>query len=826
MKKNLLGIFSILIFAGGSLFAQTAEERAAIVSTYDLQKLSQLENELSQKFTGEQQKAFNLAAIKGWPLEIELANGGNALLIGVFEDGTPKYYETDNREGGITTRTDRVHTGGSAGLDLNGENMVAGIWDGGRVRSTHVMLENRATQIDNTSALSTHSTHVAGTMIGSKVAFGGTAVGMAPLAVLEAYNFNNDEPEMAAAAATGLLISNHSYGIPAVSSQGVPVPLYYLGYYDDNARQLDQITYNAPYYLPVCSAGNDRQSGGNTGDGGFDYLTDKSVAKNNIVCAAVFEVLDYTSPSSVVMSSFSSWGPTDDGRIKPDLSAKGVSMLSSSSTTDNARATLSGTSMATPNISGSLVLLQQHYNELNGNFMTSATLRGLALHTADEAGSTPGPDYRFGWGLMNTERAAAVITNNNVSSLIIEENLLENEVYTFTVQADGVNPLMASITWTDPAGNLLPINQVDLSTPSLVNDLDIRVSQDGGDTFFPWKLNPAVPAASATQGDNIVDNIEKIEIPSASGEYIIRVSHKNTLVNSGQAFSLILTGIAREDFNVSSHQGLKEVCGLDSSETFDLDLAFNDGNTDTVDFTVEGNPSGTTVSLSTTSLAVAGSTTLTISGIDGLSPGDYSIKVIATGSTQTVNTYVILKITDTNFAAVIPSLPTDNAIEQALNLDFTWEEGDSFTTLYDFELALENTFTTIVSSQSVQSNEATVSGLLNDTEYFWRVRATNDCADGPYSETFSFTTEESLGINDFTQTGLKLYPNPVTSILNIENNQPIEKVEILNILGQTLLTDTSSENKIALNISSLRVGNYFVRVTTDGSVSTHQILKK
>ena len=103
----------------------------------------------------------------------------------------------------------------------------------------------------------------------------------------------------------------------------ITVPLWRLGYYDSNARDIDRIIYNAPYYLPVVAAGNDRQSGVNTADGGYDYLTDKAVAKNNMVVAATFEVLDYQDASDVFMSSFSSWGPTDDGRIKPDISAQG-----------------------------------------------------------------------------------------------------------------------------------------------------------------------------------------------------------------------------------------------------------------------------------------------------------------------------------------------------------------------------------------------------------------------------------------------------------------------------------------------------------------------
>jgi hypothetical protein len=205
---------------------------------------------------------------------MQLPDGGSALLVGVYDDGTPKYYTTDNREGGITTRTDRVHTGGAAGLDLNGENMIGGIWDGGRVRETHNLLVGRVTQMDNPGSISNHSSHVAGTMIGSGSVLGGQAKGMAPEAELSAYDFNQDESEMANAAATGLLVSNHSYGIPAGNS-----PLWYIGYYDSNARNIDRIVYEAPFYLPICSAGNDRQSGTNNGDGGYDYLTDKSVAK-------------------------------------------------------------------------------------------------------------------------------------------------------------------------------------------------------------------------------------------------------------------------------------------------------------------------------------------------------------------------------------------------------------------------------------------------------------------------------------------------------------------------------------------------------------------
>ncbi|MGY8922033.1 MAG: S8 family serine peptidase, partial [Flavobacteriales bacterium] len=549
MKNSTLLFGLAALLSVTNALSQTLAERQVITANYDQQALTLLEAELRKDFETNQRIAFEMAAQKGWETHMTLPNGGNALLVGVFDDGTPKYYTTDNREGAITTRTDRVHTGGVAGLDLNGENMIGGVWDGGRVRDTHNLLEDRTTQIDNPGSISNHSTHVSGTMIGSASQVNGQAKGMAPMAELLTYDFGADEPEMTNAAANGLLISNHSYGIASSN-----VPLWYIGYYDSNARNIDRIIYNAPYYLPICSAGNDRQSGENPADGGYDYLTDKSVAKNNIVVAATFEVLEYEDASDVFMSSFSSWGPTDDGRIKPDISAKGVNMYSASGGSNASYTNMSGTSMATPNVSGSLLLLQQHYNDLNGEYMLASTLRALALHTADEAGFAPGPDYRFGWGLLNTQHAAQVISQDGNESMIITETLDANDVYTYTFKADGTQDISATIAWTDPAANPLPGGNEDVATPSLMNDLDLRISQDGGVTFLPWVLDVATPTAGATTGDNVVDNVEKIEINTPeAGDYIVRVSHKGQLlINDSQVFSLVIEGISSEGFMVST----------------------------------------------------------------------------------------------------------------------------------------------------------------------------------------------------------------------------------------------------------------------------------
>ena len=825
MKNSTLLFGLAALLSVTNALSQTLAERQVITANYDQQALTLLEAELRKDFETNQRIAFEMAAQKGWETHMTLPNGGNALLVGVFDDGTPKYYTTDNREGAITTRTDRVHTDGVAGLDLNGENMIGGVWDGGRVRDTHNLLEDRTTQIDNPGSISNHSTHVSGTMVGSGSQVNGQAKGMAPMAELLTYDFGADEPEMTNAAANGLLISNHSYGIASSN-----VPLWYIGYYDSNARDIDRIVYNAPYYLPICSAGNDRQSGENPADGGYDYLTDKSVAKNNIVVAATFEVLEYEDASDVFMSSFSSWGPTDDGRIKPDISAKGVNMYSASGGSNASYTNMSGTSMATPNVSGSLLLLQQHYNDLNGEYMLASTLRALALHTADEAGFAPGPDYRFGWGLLNTQHAAQVISQDGTESMIITETLDANDVYTYTFKADGTQDISATIAWTDPAANPLPGGNEDVATPSLVNDLDLRISQDGGVTFLPWVLDVATPTAGATNGDNVVDNVEKIEINTPeAGDYIVRVSHKGQLlVNDSQVFSLIIEGISSEDFMVSTTNANVLTCPELQTATFDIDVTFDDGFDDTVVLTFDAAPEGTTATIVPSSVTETATAVLTIEGIDVLAFGSYPIVITATGTSQTTNTYVSLEITDDIQVGLVElDSPSNNSQNRPIDgLELEWELASNATLGYEYEVALEDTFDTVVITGTTLELTTILSGLSYETEYFWRVRGVNECSSGTYDGFRRFVTEAELATNDNQIQSLMVYPNPANVQVTIESPvSTLERISVYSITGVLLLEKAVSANQVTIDVSGFATGTYFVKATTKNASSVIQVLK-
>ncbi|MCJ8165415.1 S8 family serine peptidase [Pontibacter sp. E15-1] len=538
-------------------------------------------------------RALELARQHGWVITQTMKDGTFISLQGLDAKGLPIYYITyNNSRAAATTHTDQLWAGGALGLSLSGASPAVAsklaMWDGGKVRVTHQELAGRVQQKDGATELNEHATHVAGTLIATGI--NPLAKGMAFEANLQAYDFDNDESEMAKAAAN-LLVSNHSYGSIVGwryndEREGTDEDPYWewwgdtdisktedyrFGYYDGQSAAWDKIAYNAPYYLIVKSAGNNRGERGPevgkpyfqrnsngkftlikarpanlSSNDGYDVISTAGNAKNILAVGAISPLADgYTRAEDVRVSSFSSYGPTDDGRIKPDVVGNGVAVLSSAADSDRDYSILSGTSMSAPNVAGSLLLLQEHYANLHsGNVMRAATLKALAIHTADEAGTTKGPDYVYGWGLLNAAGAAKMLTNADGTHLLQEKSLAQGQVQTLEVRASGAGPLRVTISWTDPEGSVVEVaNALNNRVARLVNDLDVRVT-GGGTTYRPWTLDPATPDVAAKPGDNIRDNVEQVLVENAvPGEtYSITVNHKGTLSKGPQAYSLLVSG--------------------------------------------------------------------------------------------------------------------------------------------------------------------------------------------------------------------------------------------------------------------------------------------
>lgn len=529
--KTIILFFLFPVF----LYSQTVSERLKIVSTYNQAEINALKNEASEFYRIQQKR------IEEYKKQHPFLESETMSLQRIEDDGTPIFYTIFNQGSSRTIGTNKMYPGGTLGLSVSGAGMTAGIWDGGKVRDTHQEFTGgKITLGDAASVLSAHSTHVAGTIL----AAGTSSIrkGIAYGAQGRSHDWTSDYTEFLAFAAEGYLVSNHSYGYQAAMLTDAK-----FGAYDTSSLQIDNASNASPYYQVVVAAGNDRdnfdiaQVGNKSG---YDLITGFGASKNAIVVAAVEEVLNYVDETSVVMSSFSNFGPTDDGRIKPDISAKGVGVSSSVSSANTAYDVFQGTSMASPAITGMVLMLQKHYNNLNpSTYMRASTVRGLICHSAKEAGMNPGPDYEFGWGLADAEAAANIISNRNVSTLLEENTLTTGQTFTKQVSITSTQKLSATICWTDPNGALNVATDIDNRAARLKNNLDLKILKDGN-IYYPWKLEVEDPAAGASNtSDNNVDNVEKVEITDAApGVYTIQVTHKGSLTGGSQVFSLIANG--------------------------------------------------------------------------------------------------------------------------------------------------------------------------------------------------------------------------------------------------------------------------------------------
>ncbi len=498
----------------------------------------------------------------------------------------PVIYESANKEGAEAVKNNQVWADGIAGLSLSGSDQIIGYWDKDRPRLTHQEYISRAIFKDvEVGSNDSHATQMTGTMIASGIME--NAHGMADKARVEAYNWNNDISEMATAATDDLLISAHPYAETAgwtnTSSycgndlewvwfsleNEDSTKAFQFGYYDTQAKNWDSVAYMAPDYLIVKAAGNFRGRGPeeqpikhytldsdfncivdsttvreiNGGLSGFETINGSAVSKNVLVVGAVESSSnDFSHLSSIAPINSSGFGPADDGRIKPDIVAP-TNLYTTGGASDTDYSTSGGTSAATAVVTGSTALLQEHYQNLTNDTLSSASLRALIAHSAEDLGNA-GPDYRTGWGLLNTERAARFLSSNlaNQHKTVFKDTVLVNGgSITLSYLNTSSKPLKVTIAWTDPAGTE-PDSGDDPSDITLVNDLDIRVLSPSSTTFFPWKLSRLSPGADAIKADNVVDNIEQVHIPeSESGAYTITVSHKGNLQSGSQRFSVLVS---------------------------------------------------------------------------------------------------------------------------------------------------------------------------------------------------------------------------------------------------------------------------------------------
>jgi hypothetical protein len=283
----------------------------------------------------------------------------------------------------------------------------------------------------------------------------------------------------------------------------------------------------------------------------YGTLGGAAVAKNSLTVGAVRNVARAALTSARIGPlDMSSFGPTDDGRIKPDLVAGGEAVRSASARGDDQYSTLSGTSSATAATAGVVALLTELYRTTHaGADPRAAELKALLVQTARESGA-PGPDYGTGYGLLDAQAAAELVAADGAGpgSRRLQVAALEGEapltLMTGEPVAAGV-ALRVTLAWSDPPAPV-STNAQDDATPALVNDLDlVLLAPDGTTSFHPWALDPARPEASATRNaPNRRDNVEVVDVDAAdnlvAGRWSVRVeAHSSLWRGRPQPFALV-----------------------------------------------------------------------------------------------------------------------------------------------------------------------------------------------------------------------------------------------------------------------------------------------
>jgi Subtilase family len=434
---------------------------------------------------------------------------------------------------------------------LDGSGVTLGMWESGNPRPTHQEYAGRV--VSEEGSTTDHGSHVAGTILAAGI--DANALGMAPAAgTLHSYTSAGDPPgEMVDAVNDyGIVISNNSWGAIIgwnwdgmtnvdTGNQGD------FGNYTSLSGDWDDIVLATGLIISKAAGndGNQCNPMNNTdcdGTQGADLqwygnMGPRAMAKNLISVGAV----DSAVAGLNNIAGFSSAGPADDGRIKPDIVADGASLYSSCFNSDSDYCNKGGTSMSTPSVTGATALLVQHYRDHYGpgNEPSVEIMKALLINSAVDHGRA-GPDYIYGHGRLDALAAAQVIDEGEIRIISNAVDQDETDEYLMLVPG-GMNELRVTMTWLDPSGE---VNNTD----AVFQDLDLVLEDPAGDLHYPW-TGPGtgnVTGPATRSGKNGVDNVEDAEVTNPlQGVWIARVSG-NDVGGGAQNYALI----ANQDFSL------------------------------------------------------------------------------------------------------------------------------------------------------------------------------------------------------------------------------------------------------------------------------------
>lgn len=465
----------------------------------------------------------------------------------------------------------------TAGRNLQGTNVTLGHGDNGNA-STHLDIIGRL--IDrNPAAVAAHGTYTMGIMAGAGI-INPKYKGMAPKATLIDQYFSDilvNAPYYAAD--YNMVLTNNSYHSAALGCPG-------QGDYDVLSNYVDAQLNSDLTLLHVFASGN---------DGGYtcspypaQFATVKSgfqTGKNVLTVGAVDN-------GTYTIANFSSCGPVDDGRLKPEIVAGGYNI--SSTTLSNGYLTSSGTSASAPAVTGTLGLLYERYRQLNsGSNPSAALIKAVACNTADDLGNA-GPDFMFGFGNLNARNAVEALENHAYFNGTVANG--GTQTFSITGVPAGTAQVKVMLYWNDPAA-------VPYASTTLVNNLNLTVTAPDLTVHSPLILDPSSANVNnvAVEGTDNRNNIEQVVINNPpAGNFTVTVSGAS--VPQGPQDFVVVYQVIAPAVNVVYPFG-EETWVPGETEIIRWSASDNNTNTFTIEYSLDNGSSWTTISNSVAATA-------------------------------------------------------------------------------------------------------------------------------------------------------------------------------------------------------------------------------
>lgn len=427
-----------------------------------------------------------------------------------------------------------------------------------------------------------HGTHVTGSILGDGSASNGAFKGMAPAAKVYFQSLLDSSDGLGGlpldladlfepAYQAGARIHNNSWGAATAST------------YTLNSIEVDEFVSNRREMLVVIAAGNEGQAAtrNNTPQGVVDWLSigAPATAKNALTVGAsrsdrttggysqykwgkawpnsyphapIADELVSGNPEA--MAAFSSRGPSDDRRIKPDVVAPGTDIVSTKSAiaapthfwgihTNSQYAYMGGTSMATPLVSGCAALVRQYYVDKANHEPSAALLRATLVNGARWLGGTdanasnptgvmPAGNFDQGFGAVYMDTTLPHPGNPKLALAFIDNWQAPGDHFTATgarkrymVQVTGGTMLRICLAYTDAPGR------------SLQNNLNLFVQMPDNQKMFGNQQ-----LRNSLNIPDVDNNVEVLRIANPQpGAYLIQISAVN-LLHAPQDFALAVSG--------------------------------------------------------------------------------------------------------------------------------------------------------------------------------------------------------------------------------------------------------------------------------------------